>query len=666
MKKSKWLFRLLSLALCSVFAFSFVACNNSNNSSSSSTGGNEPSENVKETFTETQYDLVKNAQSDYKIVIPEEPTENMQIASTDFQGLFEEATGAKLAIVADTAITYSDDAKIISIGDTACCEEVGLSATYYELGDSGYRIKTVGQNLFLYGASDYGDIFSLYGLLKREFGFVCYSSTGYYIEEGCTDVKLKDYDVEDVPDFSIQSSGYGSIKLDPLTSLRMGYVARAEGSAFSGPLSVHNTCTYYLNTGEYYDPNKPEQYHPKWYLEGGSQLCYTAHGDEAEYELMQETVLSIMKRDWIKNFGTTARIILFSQEDFIVWCHCPACNTIIEKHGANSATQVLFVNELAEKFSAWMDSEEGAPYKKDFIIMFLAYHETTGAPVTYDSASDTYIPNGDEIILHPNVGVMFAPIFMNYHYSVYDKVNEDILTMAEGWLPLTENIGLFTYMTNFTNYCIYFDCLNSKQDLYKKVATNGKGLWLYDEGVSGFSGQTPAFEVLTAYISSRLGRDASLDVNELIEDYFDNYFGPASTTMKRYYNEYRIHFTYLADTHFKNLHSVIDEASIKTNYWSKSLLERWLGYIDEALAETEYLRAVNPRKYASYTEHIKTERLAVYFLMIDLYWSAYDKAYILEIIDEFEVDAKVAGLLKVTGDKTVEAYVAEMRAKIRN
>jgi hypothetical protein len=162
------------------------------------------------------------------------------------------------------------------------------------------------------------------------------------------------------------------------------------------------------------------------------------------------------------------RHISVSIEDNQNCCTCPMCLAEKQKYGADSAVMVKFCNDVAKKISAWMETEEGKPYARDFRILFFAYHATNDAPVKYNEETDTYEPI-DGLVCDPHVAVYFAETNGDYMTNFHDEntANTQIGKNMKGWGALSQEIYFWSYSTNFCYFLTPYNSFDSVQDILK-------------------------------------------------------------------------------------------------------------------------------------------------------------------------------------------------------
>ena len=135
-----------------------------------------------------------------------------------------------------------------------------------------------------------------------------------------------------------------------------------------------------------------------------------------------------------------------------------------------------------------------------------------------------------------------------------------------------------------------------------------------------------------------------MDMNELIDNFFDNYFGAASETMRKLFNEVRTRMAYIENE--LNVSMFVYVKLENTDYWPKGLLQQWLRYIDEAYEAIESVKNEDEELYAKLYDRIMLEGISYRWLLIELYGSTtFSAEKLLEEKLSFKADC---AYLKVT------------------
>ncbi len=659
--------RISTLVLTSILAFTTVFAS----------GCNEQVEEQKSLFTngihylnytETDDYLIKDGKTEYKLLVDRGYSSYISEAIADFKLLFGEATGIDLPVVYTDETYFDLDSRFISIGKNKIFNDIGIATDEYELDRHGYIIKTFHKSIFIAGDYDRGTMYGMYQFLEMEFNFDCFSNVAYYIDEEVTDVKLKNYDVTDVPDIKNRAGMNSFAYSFRDTKNRMRVVGRDEES-FLGSASAHTTHTYFpfetygifdeCTYAEEHDcylastatdktledfPNcHDENYHPEWYGADGSQLCFTAHGDEESKKLLLEMTFEYLKAELMKN--DEGYMFIFSQMDHGNWCTCGPCATSKETYGTNAAVVIKFNNELAELTTEWMATEEGKPYAREFQIMFLAYQHTEEAPVTYDKETKTYAPVDESVVCGPNVSVMFAPGSLDYQNSLFHEINTNFRVSFDGWQVVSPRFNIYRYQTNYNYRLIPYDVFSTTQEFYQ-YAAKCETYWMFDEGQRNQVGGATGWTMLKNYLCSKLQWDTNANLNELTDRFFDKCYGAGGESMRKMYDEYRVHSRNLINNYDFTRTNSLYHTSLQKQYWSKQLLDRWLGYINDAIADIEYLKKVDMEAYQTYYDSILLERISIYYLITNLYGKdgRYSAEFISQITAQLEADMNRLGV----------------------
>lgn len=636
--------KILAVALCFVMAFGVVACSNKPETPSDgpSGGGQTVSPLYSDGIhqiknTETDHDFIKNGKSDYKIVTPKTPSAIMSYAAEEIRTLILEATGISLPVVTDASVSYADDAKVISLGNNELFAKSGIKLTE-DLENNGYIIKTVGKNVFIAGLNDFATTYGAIGFLELEFNFDMISGDTYTLNKNVTNAKLKNYDVKDVPDINVRKLTNPFMTENPSNLYRMKLTPN-NNDLMLGGTSVHSSFTW-IPKETYNNPADTANYHPKWFSVDGTQLCWLARGDEQERKALEDAFFNQMIAKTKGN--SNGYIYSLTQADKYTWCQCEACLAETAKYnGSNASSMIKMCNALAERIEAWMNTEEGKPYKRDFKIFFLAYNKTLGAPVNYDEATDTFSII-DGLTCHDRVSVYIAPIEMSFVKSMTDTENSRFYNAFRGWSLVCNNIMYFDYISNYNDFLVSYDVFNTLQESIARVA-KADGYMYSALGQYGHSNAATGWQFLRSYLVSELAWNVNLSVDELTDKFFDNFYADGSENMRKYYDEYRVQSKYATDAGIMSATGVYGKV-IDRGYFPKNLVERWIGYCDQAIQDISYLKQVDMEEYVKIYNHIITERVSLYYMTVQLYEGEYPDEYINNIKNQCRKDCETVGI----------------------
>lgn len=638
-------FLLVLLSLC-FFVTAFSGCDTGNGSKKESNALDYlKTDSVEGThifnISETDKKIVSGGKTDYKVVFPAEPTEMEQNAVDELLYFFKEATGISIESVEDGNISYDDSSKYLSVGHTDLLKDAGITPDYSVLGESGLRIVTKGSTVFMFGAeaSSRGNLYAVYEFLAQCFHYEYFSDNIIRLDKDVTELVLMDYDITDVPDYQYNIANYGFIRNNEVARRRYRMLRDDE-------LIIPVDGVINHNSFKWLPKSEHQEKHSKWYSNDGTQLCYTAHGIESEYKEMVRVVTEKMKTVLQDERYLDRNIITFTHEDTQTWCECETCSTMREDYnGANSASVIKFLNEIKANIDAWFETDDGKPYaREDFKIFFFGYHQTNQPPVTYDAATDTYSPIDNTVKCRDGVAVYFAETNGDYTQSFYEKNNSSIASNLRGWGAVTEDIFFWIYQTNFTYYLTPYNSFNSMQDNYKYGVLHNAML-MFDQGQFNEDGKPTGWSMLKVYLTSKLAWNVNFDFNQLINNFFDAYFGPAAATMKGMFESFRVRALYNEQYNgYQGSRSVFTNA-VRDVFWPKPLLQSWLDTVEKALSEIEYLRDTDPVQYEAYRFNICLERLGPLYMMVEIYSSSLSESIVSAYKTQFFTDANMAGLI---------------------
>ena len=654
--------KICSGFLCLTVLFSVAGCGERSNSGGNGSNGVAGSVTMREQiytdgvhvydYAETDKYVVQNGQSDYKIVLSANPSSKEKLAADELVLFFEEATGVILPVVSDSTIVYNENNKVICLGqneyyNAAYSYADNLSTVGKNLEHDGFMIETVGNGIFIFGDYAEGALFGVYRYLAIEFNYDCYSNTAYRLDTGVKNVTLKDFSVIDVPDYRFRSCGYFHIiNADP-TEYRMGF-DHGEGYAI-GSNSAHTSFTYLPK--ETYQAD-----HYKWYSLDGTQLCFYARGDANEYEAMLNEMLEIMKEYFKTDDGLFFRI---GHADSLSWCTCDACKASEKKYGANAASVIIFANKLAKKMDAWLATDEGKPYARDYRITVLGYgpSSTLRPPAVYDESAGEWKPSSPDVVCHDRVVPWFAPLEINYNYTIFEKQNKEYLDYFYGWASLSEEMSLYLYSTNYKYFLTPTAFFEQLQGMYQLGAAAG-GYFVFDLGQRLQAGGVTAWHVFKSYLISKLSWNVNVDIDQLTKQFFEGYFGESADSMMKFYQSYRVHAEYTVNHVYSAGVSVYMPMN-DVRYWPKSILDQWNGYVETALSDIEVLKRVDPIAYQQYYDRITLERISLYYLMVELHKNSYSDDFVQQMKLSFKEDCARLGVT-VTGENaklTIDAVL---------
>ncbi len=579
--------------------------------------------------------LIADHKSAYSILVPDGADAMTLYAAEELQYFAEEASGVVLPVVKDADV--SENKVYISLGDTSLYRNSKLELDKSVLKGNGYYIRTVGDNVYIVGGNGRGNLNGVYTFLKYQFGYEYYADGAYSLNRNVGENVLMNYEVKDVPDIKYRSSGFGEVNYNVENTLRLRLYRGSEiFIPFEGQ-TIHNV--FFVVDEE------ARNAHPEWVGTCQNQLCYSR-----DVEGLSDYVVEKMKTAIAENPDIDT--ITFTQQDVNDWCACESCKKIVEKYKVSSATQILFINEVAEKIKPWL--EQNYPEREIRICIF-AYFITLDAPVEYDEEQKVYIPIDEEIVLNDMVAVYYAPYQAKNYYSLRAPENSVYGTIMNKWSSISDSMYLWLYGCHFSNYFIPFDNISSLQDTIRyAVDCNAEYFYIQAQWNTVCSD----WSRLKMYLQANLMWDCNQDVKTLTERFFKGYFGPAADAMYDYYQQYIGYSAFLADTIGLDNTANLTAIYTSSETWKYSVIMDWKRAIDQAYEDIELLRYSAPESYDSYYDRINLEELMPDMLLYLYHKSTFGTTAYQALADNLLSDCHRLGISRYSEGGSID-YIFE-------
>ena len=578
--------------------------------------------------------FLKDGLTDYKILLPQNYTADEFFAADELINFFAEGTGVMLSIVYDNAVSNTE--KYISIGNTTL--ELLGGTVGEELGNGGFVIKTVGDDIIIGSYKDIGAINGVYKLLESMLDYDYIYLDTYALNTGVKEIALFNYDVKEIPDIEFNDVSYKWISGDNVAKRR--YQVQAKSLYIDG-LAGHNSFTYV-------DPDLYLESNSEWFNKGASptQLCYTAGGKSLDK--MVETAFGVAKERLIAD--PTGALATFAIQDNGDYCECSACKAEYEKYGTNAAALIKFLNKLKTKIDEWFASEEGLPYKRDFTLAFYAYLNYATAPAT--GTGGNYTPIDASVKCIEGVVPRLAYLGANYTVPFTDEKNQGTYESIQKWRSVSDELMMYWYETNYHYYLAPYNCFNALQENYRLARQCGvENVYLLAQHTQ--SGASTGYGALAAYLMRKLGWNVNADVEALKDKFFQYYFEDAADVMYKQFTEYSVWSIHLENDLGNSGYSGVFGNPLQSHLWPQSLLEKWDGYYEDAFEAIEPLKTTNAARYQELYDHIACERLSTWYLYINLYDKNIDSATLLAMKREFKADVERLGMTRMTENKSI-------------
>ncbi len=496
--------------------------------------------------------------SEYSVALSSLPTETEKYAAEQLVNYVKQITGKTLPYATDG--NYVNQ-KIISIGRTRFLETSGIAADKATLGNDGFVMKTKDSALLICGGGDRGTLYGVYDFLEYCLDVKWLSSTDTYVPQNVeakvyqadrTEVPAFDYRVYlDTPSFMNDNATFATTSR--FTSEYLSIPDSMGGNIkWSQTYMTHNSLQW-ANVSAYVENGqiKEEYRHAFSHQETASglesvtapniggiwnyaaDLCYTdginADGSyEREYVAADGTITKTAiamvidnMKEFILNDKDENNFYMFGQSDLYSRpCLCADCLAAAQKYG-DGGMFIRFANALSGAIAEFVEEEK---IQREVNIIIFAYLFTKDAPViknddgSYSLIDATCKPN-------ENIVVRLAPIGMN-NFTAYDHESQENNDYGsdymQKWQSICNRFMLWDYVTNFSNWYIYYPTMPCWSAKLKQSRDMGVESVLLQSTYR----EAPVYQaIMERWVASKMLWNLNYDVNELVSEFHKYYFG---------------------------------------------------------------------------------------------------------------------------------------------
>lgn len=329
---------------------------------------------------------------EWKIALPDDPSEAEVFAAAELARLLEKCMGVELPIVGESEI--ADGKPAFYVGLTSLAAEIFTDSEFPD-GDA-FRIRGTSDAITLVGGNDRSTLYAVYGFAERFLGAV-WPNRDQEILEQRAELSLPGMDILEVPSFARRQimqefwSDWSESDFNEREALfrlrnrdnrffRLGE-ARFGWFEEDAPFEngVHNIPTYMEAPEVLYSMNRAEGFkHLDELLaempddvfarsETGKILRAQGNGHLGQVNLMHPDVRAIVHKNLLERIalyqktypprepqdGRPAPTVFdLSLNDNAAVSHDPATRAFVEKHGSEAAPLIDFINEMADAVAA--------------------------------------------------------------------------------------------------------------------------------------------------------------------------------------------------------------------------------------------------------------------------------------------------------------------------
>lgn len=647
--------KFLAVLLGFITAFTAFGCFRETGSASSSSSDSILEEESK--YPETDEYILRNGASEYKIVIANNASTAIQYAANELQYFFEDATDITLPIVSDAGLTYTTESKYLSIGENAISVAAEIELDKKALGTSGVRLITEGNSLFFCGGSEEGTLYAVYTWLSEELDYEFYYDEIWDIQKGVRNLKLRNYDLTDIPDFEVRRYSKKKIHENVSMSSRLrvsnGPLFNTINLKIFGKQAMSDgvLTTHYIKKADYFED------HPGWYSPTNGHACLTASSNmdgvynAEEYEALINELAWILEESFKADpIGTR---VVFGGADEGAACTCLVCQKERDYYGEYSGSFIKLCNDVRALVDAWMESEEGKPYAREWTLEPLIYAGYFEAPVKVDENGEKYptIRCADGVI------PWWAPLNTELLLPIEHEDNANNYNSLYNWQLCSDSMTGWLYDTNYKDFMLHLDSHKTVIQ-YFKIMKELDCAYMSVEGQVAQSGLTTGWDMVQTYVLCKAMWDVNVDVQELIANWFKAAYGPAADIMTEVYQESRINLQMMSDNGFRRSTNAYRD-QLKPAHYNTSLLLRWLDMYDKALETVDKEGGTAIMK-----KMIRAERVSTLYTYLELNYTSLTAANVNAYATQFFDDCAHIQLqcmreaTDLTNTKTLKAKYA--------
>ena len=447
--------------------------------------------------------LANDGESRWVIQVVDDPIPAEVTAARELKEHLETATGALFPIVSGEAAAQ----KRIIVGPGPELWAAFPELASVDFGTDGIVMKSMDSALYLAGGRPRGTLNAVYTFLEDIVGCRWWTSTERRIPI-TPKLSFAPLDTVYQPAIFYREPFYVDMyngEFAARSRVNGHFCKRSE--AYGG----HYEIILFVHTfGPLLPPERYFADHPEWYAEVKGkrvadwqvQLCLA--NEECRAELTRNALQLIRE-------NPDAGMISISQGDSGDYCTCAACQAIVDEEGTPAGPLLRFVNKVA----AEIEKEYPEVY-----VETLAYTWSRKPPN----------------IVRPrrNVIIRMCSIECSYAQPLATRAQDpDFVRDIEGWSAISHQLFIWDYVANFRNYILPHPNLHVLAQNIGFFADN-KTIGLFEQG----DAQCPVgdFVELRPWLLAHLLWDPSQDVDVLIDEFLDGWYGAAAAPIREYLN----------------------------------------------------------------------------------------------------------------------------------
>lgn len=526
---------------------------------------------------EPKITIAQDGKSDYCIRFDKDDKDLRFVAAIkDLGDFLHEITGATIPFDDQTA------AHKIIVGERAPGDDKPFS------GVRERRIKSVGNDIYLYGDGQFGTIGAIYDFLEKFCGCRWFGPwDGDTFVPKNANLTLNPIDYSHAPSFrSLElGSSWALAKVHPGVADYMrrnrcflqpdyrGPNPSLDGWKYIGP-TTHGLSAYFPPGG-----HKPGSFENQW---AGPHVALADKGyfkEHPEYFTMDKNGKRVpnrqpcfshpdVRRILTENIETVLKYEKYNVDEYAIldlsfndrsggFCECPGCKALEEKYQSPGGPYYDYLIELGNKFIA--------KYPK-LVIRMIAYQP-----------SMTGVPPKEGFRFPANISVIVAPLVQDFSKPLSHPYNTSFRKEFTEWGHIADNMWWWSYPVLYPHgiraYALFPGVYRNAENI--RFAYSVGTRYIISE-MGGSVIHNCAFKQLNDYLEVRLADDVNDSVDRIVQEYCDYCYGAASDLMVKYLRE-----THAESVKDPNYFIYYDDPRSMRSLHSPANLLHWQGYFNE-------------------------------------------------------------------------------------
>lgn len=466
-------------------------------------------------------EITDNGHSDYEIVAIGIASETEDSATRILQNYIQKISDVSLEIVDES----SQNEKKHKIFVRNISDE--------NLKHQQIQIKTDNENIFISSGSDEATRNAVYEFLELYLDCKWYAPNVEDIPKLATIILDKEINYSYTPEIETRTV-HSRLFYENKRFAEQQKVTTKAFPYYVPSARVH-TFNKFIPEEKFYKSN-PEYFALRGNKRLPTQLCLT---NATVLKMVKDSVQSLF------NQFPEASVISVSGNDNTQYCECVNCKKIDNEEGSHAGTMIRFVNEVAKSF----------PEKT---ISTLAYQYTRKPCKTKPLK---------------NVLITLCSIECDRSAPITQKCT-DFADDLKGWSKLTDNIRIWDYTTQFTNFLAPFPNFKTLQPNIQFFRDHNTK-WVFEQHSNNLS---ELFE-LRSYLMAKLLWNPDGNVDGIITEFTDGYYHEAGPFVKSYVDLIHKELKKYPDF-FLFLYG--DPSQAFNAYLNPDLLKQYVAFFDEA------------------------------------------------------------------------------------